>query len=859
MRNRSHLFVFLVLLIAVEAMGHYDSNIFYDNPLIAPLPFPLDTIKDPAGLKLKKQKKKLRSRAVERQDRSKSAARKKADELYDALGYMKAADLYKGLKGGDKNQFVIAKIANSYRLNAQWEEAEYWYAQIIKDTGNPKNFLYYAQVLQSNGKCEDAVRWYREYLKYAPDEKREFISNCEDLADFNKSEVVVKNLNQLNTEFSDFSPIPYKNGLLITSNRSAQHLAKRQDNWTKKRFTDLYFAEKGKEGNYDKINPLPGDVNSKFHDGVPTFNRSGTEMIFTRNQRKGKTWDGRRNLKLYAAENQNGFWTNVHKLDLNEANYSYCHPTLSKNGRRLYFASDREGGYGGMDLYVSERIGSHWSEPQNLGPIVNTSGNEIFPFLATDGTLYFASNGHRGLGGLDIFRVQKSKKTDELSWSFRDNLGVPINSEKDDFGFVINPDRHSGYFSSNREGGIGADDIFSWNGNLASIVNRKICVIDKNTGGQIKGVSVRVTKAGGTNAAAGSPNDKVITLQHVEGTENDYVFRIVDEKGAPLKSTADLINTDDSGSFLYSLDPESNYRFVLEKTGYVILEQSLPASKLLAENEFCFALEKESCLKLDGLVKNKDFPAIIPGAEVRLLNKCTGEFEVAMSDKNGKFDFCLACDCEYEIYATKPDFENGLTLLSTRKEDCKKDAPTPVTAEIALKPRMGIGTAKPYKTPAYSKESEENNAPPRNLNKYFLGDENKPFEAGQTFRLTNIYYDYDKYYIRPDAANELDNLYRLLAAYPKMEISLMAHTDSRGTERYNQWLSRKRVKAAINYLVGKGINPRRLAGFGYGESKLTNHCVNDVPCTEAEHQQNRRTEFSILKMGDSDIQIDFKN
>jgi len=853
MRKKSNLFIFLILLIAAEAMGHYDANIFIDNTLIAPLPFRLDTIKDPAGMKLKKQKKQLRHRAVEQQDRTRSATRKKADELYDAFGYMKATDLYKGLKGGEKNQFVIEKMANSYRLNAQWEEAEYWYSQIIKDTGNPKNFLHYAQVLQSNGKCEDAVRWYREYLKNAPDEKREFISNCSELADFNKTEVVVENLSQLNTEFSDFSPIPYKNGLLITSNRSAQHLTKRQDNWTKKRFTDLYFAEKGKDGNFDKINPLPGDINSKFHDGVPTFNRSGTEMIFTRNERKGKSWDGRRNLKLYAAENQSGLWTNVHKLDLNEANYSYCHPTLSANGSRLYFASDREGGYGGMDIYVSEKLGSHWSDPQNLGPIVNTSGNEIFPFLAYDGTLFFASNGHRSLGGLDIFRVQKSKKNDELSWSFRDNLGVPINSEKDDFGFVIKPEGHSGYFSSNREGGIGEDDIFSWKGNLSASMNRKICVIDKKTGKQIKDVSVRVTKAGETNLAT-SRDDKVITLQRVEGTENEYVFRISDEKGAVLSSSGEHFSTDDSGAFLYSLNPESNYRFVLEKPGYAILEQSLPASKLLAENEFCFALEKESCLKLDGLVKNKDFPATIPGAEVRLLNKCTGEFEVAMSDENGKFDFCLACDCEYEIYATKPDFENGMTLLSTREEDCKEENATPVLAEVALKPKKGSPPAKPYKTPELSAES-----PPKNLNKYFLGDENKPFEAGQVFRLSNIYYDYDKYYIRPDAAKELDNLYRLLAAYPKMEISLMAHTDSRGKERYNQWLSRKRVKAAINYLVERGIDVRRLTGFGYGESKLTNHCKDDVPCTEEEHQQNRRTEFSILKMGDSDIQIDLKN
>lgn len=868
-------------------LGQNTTNILNGTTLLYTLPSHVDTLKDPSGTKLSKKLKKRQGQAVQKRDISLSKEKKEADKIYEALGYMAAAERYENLKGIERNRFVLAKLANSYRLNGQTEDAEYCYAQIVQNTDNPEDILHYAQVLQSNGKCEDAVRWYKEYQAKSFDRSRDFILDCEMLEDFKESDVDLENLTELNTENLDFSPIPYNDGIIFTSNRGTNDLTKRQDKWTNGNFSDLFFSKKADNGGFQETVPLEGDINGKFHDGVPTFNRAGTLMIFTRTNKKGKSKNGNRLLKLYVAENLGNYWTNVEELPINSDDFSNCHPTLSPDGRKLYFSSDREeDGFGGMDIYVSENVGGSWQKPINLGPTVNSPGNEVFPFLAEDGTLYFSSNGHLGIGGLDIFSVKKGIEDNENTWNIRENLGRPFNSPKDDFGFVINKDQKSGYLTSSRIGGKGGDDIYEWEGEIKSknenTLERKICVYDPSSGNRIEDVSVTILGTSESGEFQLGERDLLLRLKPLDSNNQEYVLSIIEKNNKGLTGS-NQYTTDSKGTFRYVPIPQNDYIFVLEKAGYHTTRKTVKSAELLKGNEFCIPIEKRNCLTLDGRVKNKKYQTFIPDAEVKIFNKCTGEIDVVFSDAQGAFEACLDCGCEYDIYASKPFFESEMTIVTTENQDCEDLESQPaLVASIDMtvneNPDLANynnsnspnynGNRAPYNTPGWSNPNNPNvvyvpvpsNGKPLNpsdLNRYFLGDENARFEEGQLIKLSNIYYDFDEFYIRGDAAKELDHVYNLLKAYPTMEIALLAHTDSRGSDRYNDRLSRKRAKAAVQYLIDRGISPSRLVPMGLGETRLSNACEDGVNCEEEDHQTNRRTEVRILKLNEPGVRVEY--
>jgi len=266
--------------------------------------------------------------------------------------------------------------------------------------------------------------------------------------------IKIQNIEEINTPDLDFSPVLYGNGLIISSTRNHKQS---QKNWRKQKYSDLFFF--GKEGDhFGEAQPL-SEVNDRFHDGTATFNQAGDYMIFTKNNRKGKNKNLIHELQLYEAHLIEGKWINIKSLSINSKKFGNCHPTLSADGKTLYFSSSRPNGFGGMDLYVSKKIDGDWSTPINLGSEVNSEGNEIFPHVYNN-RLYFSSNGHSGVGGLDIFFVEKNKE--ENMWLGLKNIGKPFNSPKDDFGFIIENENESGYLTSNRKGGKGEDDIYAW-------------------------------------------------------------------------------------------------------------------------------------------------------------------------------------------------------------------------------------------------------------------------------------------------------------------------------------------------------------------------------------------------------------
>lgn len=274
--------------------------------------------------------------------------------------------------------------------------------------------------------------------------------------------IIISNETEINTAFQEYSPAFYKNGLVFIASNPSVSTDKKEDDNTGKATTSLFFASRLANGNLSKTNVFAEELTTKFYDGPLSFSMDGNTIYFTRtNLRRGKpvkAKDDLVKLKIYSATKIDNKWSNIYELPFNNAEYDCAHPSVSHDGRRLYFSSNRPDGFGGMDLYVSTLINGVWSDPVNLGPKVNTEKNEIFPFIHADGKVYFASNGHKGIGNLDIFCTMKT----DTGWLTPRNLPEPINSRSDDFGLIVKPDKTTGFFSSNRASGKGDDDIFNF-------------------------------------------------------------------------------------------------------------------------------------------------------------------------------------------------------------------------------------------------------------------------------------------------------------------------------------------------------------------------------------------------------------
>jgi len=411
----------------------------------------------------------------------------KGDKYYKDLGYGSAIPEYKSTVGeeGRLDRKTMIRLANSYRLIGDYQNAELYYAQIVESSSKALYRLYYAQALQANGKCEEAKKYFLEYDQLLQadiaegsgadeDRRGRILANACDTEFSSNEDLVLQNEVALNTTSLDFSPAYYKNGLVFVSTRGLSRATQNEDAWLNSKFMDLFYSEsivqQGVEGT--KLNSPKALPN--VHEGPLTFDKSGNTMYFTRNNYKqGKRRFSAKKvtkLKIYGADWDGEDWTNVWELPFNTDNDNHCHPTLSADGQYMYLSSDRAGGYGGHDLYVSTFQNGEWSTPVNLGAGINTAGNELFPFMHEDGTLYFASNGHAGLGGLDVFMARPdaalTEDTNEMTWSTPVNLGEPLNSLKDDFGLIVDITGRSGYISSSRSGGLGGDDIYSFKGSL---------------------------------------------------------------------------------------------------------------------------------------------------------------------------------------------------------------------------------------------------------------------------------------------------------------------------------------------------------------------------------------------------------
>ena len=338
--------------------------------------------------------------------------------------------------------------------------------------------------------------------------------------------IQIENIVKINSNKLDFSPTFYQDGIVFVSNRkrpkSAKAIVDSKDEWMGDNFMSLYYAGVEDE---EWTHPTEFSVNitTRYHEGPVAFSKDGTRIFFTRNNyQNGKKKINRQGdtlLKIYTAFKNGNDWIDIQELPFNTDDYDQCHPTLSSDGKVLIFSSNRNGGYGGMDLYQSEFINGQWSTPVNLGAPINTSKNEVFPFIHQDRTLYFASNGHGGYGGLDVLSSVKS----DSSWRAPVNIQSPINSLDDDFGFILDEDQKSGYFSSSRSRGIGKDDIYRF-----SIVNKEI---EQPLEEELQPKSVRKIIAGVVTSGADGKRIEKAKVSLIKHKNGQKMTTLTDDKG----------------------------------------------------------------------------------------------------------------------------------------------------------------------------------------------------------------------------------------------------------------------------------------------------------------------------------------
>lgn len=636
------------------------------------------------------------------------------------------------------------------------------------------------------------------------------------------SNVYLRSASRVNTLGPEFSPALYEGGLVYVSRYNAGPV----EDKTGQTFFMLFYADLDPNGVPGKPQAFSAELNSQKHEGPVSFNRKGDRIFFTRSAQapasgeaggKGRKKKSNRKkkveLKIYEAQRGYYDWENLRELSFNSNEYTCMHPALSADGERLFFASDMPGGYGGMDLYFVEKRGNTWSSPINMGPEINTVGNEVFPFFHESGMLFFSSTGHEGMGGLDLFMINLSGR----KWGKVTPLGTPFNTPNDDFGLVLNRQATRGYFSSNRPGGVGDDDIYIFDApeglqgiSQPDIMQRVLMVYDGTASKRLIGAGVRVyesTPEGLVN------NQELYNLEMVpgSGSSGEMVLKLVRKREEEL-SEAKLM-TDRNGEAVLALEAEKHYLVLISKPGFATKEMKLSPSAESNSRPIEVLMEPTNCVTLDGSLRSSRFSLGVPNALVRIKNNCGQGEQVLRSNLDGVFQACLPMGCAFTITAEKDGFDLGRTEISTEKIRASRS----LHVEVKLTPQTEAA-------------------------------EREPIRAGTVLVLENIYYDFNKSAIRRGSADDLEGLARIMLQYPSMEIELAAHTDSRGTEAYNLKLSLARAESAKDFLVSRGISPRRVVALGYGDAFVRNHCGKDVTCTDDEHQYNRRTEVKVIRI-----------
>ena len=469
----------------------------------------------------------------------------KANEMYKNFSYVDAIKIYERIaQKGFVNQEMLQSLGNAYYYNAEYKKALPWYEQLFQEGKykvKPEYYYRYAQTLKSVGDYTQADKMMAKFVE---------LTNANDtraaLFEENKDyQTVIKNnsgrfqLNNasINTENSEYGTALYGDKIVFAGATDARKAKRGVSQWTGESFYDLYEAEHFDQ-KLGSRKPFSSSINTQFNESTPVFTKDGNTMYFTRNnyvnRKLGSDIENTILLKiLRATKDKNGNWGNIVEVPFNSDQYNVAHPALSPDEKYLYFASDMPGSFGNSDIFRVEILGDNqYGTPENLGNIINTAGRESFPYISKDNVLYYSSDGIPGLGGLDIFAV---KFNADGSTSKPVNIGMPGNSADDDFCFVFNSDSKIGFLTSNRPGGKGKDDIYSFHEDKPLLFscqkNIKGIVKDAKTKAVIADAKVilsdKVMKEVSTDK---SKTDGTFTFEKVNCNDSHYYLRGEKEK-----------------------------------------------------------------------------------------------------------------------------------------------------------------------------------------------------------------------------------------------------------------------------------------------------------------------------------------
>lgn len=605
---------------------------------------------------------------------SQNAKIKKAHRLYSAKSYVKAAELYEQVPASDS---VYLNIGDCYYYNGFLNKSAKKYAKALDYETFPKEsdiYFKYAHSLYGINDITTAdsiMSLYKSKKVNTP----KLIGNLKIGSPYKYKVSPIKS----GTKPGDFSLTYFGNKVSFTS------IGKKKSNiykWNDKPYLDIFTADYTSDGKLENIEELPKVINTSTHESNAVLTNDGNTLYFSRTNFKRNKINKEKiaTVKIFKAEKVNGEWAKVTELPFSSDTYSIQHPALNEDETRLFFASDMEGSYGSYDIYYVDIIPGGFGKPVNLGPKINSEHREQFPFISKKNTLYFASNGLKGLGGLDIFMSEYNDEDD--TWNTPLNLGEEINTGRDDFSFIVNSDDNTGFLSSSRS-----------------------------------------------------------------GSDNIYTF----------------------------IREENNRNFIVQ-----------------------------------GTVKDTNSKELLPNTMITLFDSNDIAVDSFLVGEDARYKFYTKPFSTYKIEGFKPLYIPSSIGFNTDDSGI-----------IELDIELEIESYDDAEDIVFEKD-------------------------GYVYiQLENIYFELDRWNIKPQAAKTLDVLIDLMKKYPRMEVQLGAHTDTRSSYDYNLTLSDNRAKSAMEYIISKGIKKSRLTAKGYGETQLLVDCGDN--CTEAEHSINRRCEFIITK------------
>lgn len=620
----------------------------------------------------------------------------KANKKYNNFEYLEAIKIYESIaKKGNGTPEIFENLANAYYNNANYAAANKWFAKLneVNPNMSAESQYRYVLTLKSVGNNQEAEKQLNLYQKANPSQIRSKLLKAykETASRYQFSNI--QNLS-INSDASDYGAF-LKGDTLIFSSTRGQILSDRPSLRTGQSSSNLYKTTKGKV-DYSEPQLYSFAFYSIYNDATPAFSNDGKTAYYTQNflakdSKKKLVNDG---FKLQKAVWNTNKWVNQQFISFSQKDsVKIAHPALSPDGKFLYFSSDMPGTLGDSDLYkIALNEDGTFGAIEHLNDKINTEGRETFPFVTNSNMLIFSSNGHPGLGGLDLYSYDLNDPNAVVI-----SLGAVINSPYDDFGLAYNSTTTKGFYSSNKPGAMGDDDIYSFD--------------------------------------------------------------------------------------------------VIELPKPLIIE--------------------EPKLAIKGLIKDDVTNEALPNVNLVLVDNANKEIARSKTDENGAYAFNqVVPNTDYAINVNK--FDKVVRTIPVSITDKNVDAPIAVSKNLVI-PKVDI-------TKVTTKSG---------------------VDVATALKIDQIYFDSNKYDIRPDAKVDLDMLVAYLKLNPNVNIEIGSHTDSIDTTQYNLFLSQKRAQSTLNYIVSEGVDPSRLIAVGYGESKLVNKCKDGVPCSKEQHQQNRRSTFII--------------